>query len=279
MGMRLGLFPYWCKQQSSGRPRTRKAKEADIEHPTSLLTVLWMIGVRVQAVLLTTRLVPGIVCVLFFLLNCLLWAADAAGAVDFVVLLGLLITWFGLSLPLTITGAFFAFRLMGSGPVGDRTNLVPTLISQPRKGVAFSCMLSLLPFLVAIEPLILALYAAVNEIPAFLFSTSIFGVLAVVVVSFEVGIIAADYLLQNGDYRWWWLSYLSSGMTGLYCFAFSSIYILVELVVRNTNLVTALSCVIHAAIACLNLGLVAGSISFASGYILVRYVSGYSPSD
>jgi len=184
--MRLGLFPYWCKQQSSGRPRTRKAKEADIEHPTSLLTVLWMIGVRVQAVLLTTRLVPGIVCVLFFLLNCLLWAADAAGAVDFVVLLGLLITWFGLSLPLTITGAFFAFRLMGSDPFGERTNLVPTLIQQPRKGVAFSCRLSLLPFLVAVEPLILALYAAVNEIPAFLFSTSIFGVLAVVVVSFEV---------------------------------------------------------------------------------------------
>ncbi|KAJ8906900.1 hypothetical protein NDN08_003384 [Rhodosorus marinus] len=228
---------------------------------------------RARAVLLTTGLVPGIVFILFFLLNWLLWAANAAGAVDFVVLLGLLITWFGLSLPLTIAGAFFAFRLVGSDPVGERTNLVPSVIQQPRKGVAFSCRLSLLPFLVAIEPLILVLYAAVNEIPAFLFSISIFGVLAVVVVSFEVGIISADYLLQNGDYRWWWLSYLSSGLTGLYCFVFSVIYIFFELAIRKTNLVTALSWSIHAAIACVNIGVAAGSISFASGYVLVRYVS------
>mmetsp|Transcript_34465 Transcript_34465/g.135578 ORF Transcript_34465/g.135578 Transcript_34465/m.135578 type:complete len:182 (+) Transcript_34465:1843-2388(+) len=174
---------------------------------------------------------------------------------------------------MTIAGAFFAFRLMGSEPVGERTNLVPSVIHQPRKGVAFSCRLSLLPFLVAVEPLILVLYAAVNEIPAYLFSISILGVLAVVVVSFEVGIISADYLLQNGDYRWWWLSYLSAGLSGLYCFVFSTIYIFFELAIGKTNLVAALSWLIHAAIACVNLGVVAGSISFASGYVLVRYVS------
>lgn len=111
MGMWLGLFPYRWKQQSTGKPSAMKAEVADTEQLTTL-SVLRIIRVYVQAVLLTAGLVPGIVFILFFLLNGLLWVTNAAGAVDFGVLLGLLSTWFGLSLPMTIAGAFFAFRLV-----------------------------------------------------------------------------------------------------------------------------------------------------------------------
>ena len=61
-------------------------------------------------VLLTSMFSPGVIFGLFFVINLIFWINGSSGAVSFGTLFSLLLMWFGVSLPLTFTGAFYGFR-------------------------------------------------------------------------------------------------------------------------------------------------------------------------
>uniref|UniRef100_T1IN69 Transmembrane 9 superfamily member n=1 Tax=Strigamia maritima TaxID=126957 RepID=T1IN69_STRMM len=91
-------------------------------------------------VLLTSLFCPGVVFVLFFTMNLLLWGMGSSAAIPFTTLLALLALWFGISLPLTFVGAYFGFRKrIIEHPV--RTNQIPrqipeqSIYSQPLPGI------------------------------------------------------------------------------------------------------------------------------------------------
>ncbi|RWS27237.1 hypothetical protein B4U80_01841 [Leptotrombidium deliense] len=99
-------------------------------------------------VLLTALLCPGIVFVIFFVLNLLLWAKGSSAAIPFTTLIALLSLWFGVSLPLTFVGAYFGFKKRTlEHPV--RTNQIPRQIpeqsvyTQPVPGIVMG---GILPF-------------------------------------------------------------------------------------------------------------------------------------
>ncbi|KAG8290641.1 transmembrane 9 super member 2 [Homalodisca vitripennis] len=99
-------------------------------------------------VLLTSMLTPGIVFMLFFVMNLVLWGKDSSAAVPFSTLIALLSLWFCVSVPLTFIGSFFGFRKRAiEHPV--RTNQIPRQIpdqsvyTQPIPGIIMG---GVLPF-------------------------------------------------------------------------------------------------------------------------------------
>lgn len=123
-------------------------------------------------VILTALFSPGIVFVLFFIMNLVLWYEESSGAVPFSTLLAILALWyvfifvwsrqilyesvvflltqsrFGVSVPLTFVGAYFGFRKRSlEHPV--RTNQIPrqipeqTIYTQPIPGIIMG---GVLPF-------------------------------------------------------------------------------------------------------------------------------------
>ena len=59
---------------------------------------------------LTALLFPGIVFVVFFILDVLVWSYGSTGAVPFLSMLALLALWFGISVPLVFLGAYFGYK-------------------------------------------------------------------------------------------------------------------------------------------------------------------------
>lgn len=60
--------------------------------------------------LMTAFLFPGVVFVVFFILNFFVWGKGSSGAVPFGTLFALLFLWFGISVPLCFVGSYFGFR-------------------------------------------------------------------------------------------------------------------------------------------------------------------------
>lgn len=58
----------------------------------------------------TAVLFPGVVFMVFFLLNFFVWGKGSSGAVPFGTLFALLFLWFGISVPLCFVGSYFGFR-------------------------------------------------------------------------------------------------------------------------------------------------------------------------
>nr|KAG5694647.1 hypothetical protein BaRGS_003925 [Batillaria attramentaria] len=61
-------------------------------------------------VLMTAFLCPGVVFVIFFWLNLVLWSKGSSAAVPCSTLIALLALWLGISVPLTFIGGYFGFR-------------------------------------------------------------------------------------------------------------------------------------------------------------------------
>jgi transmembrane 9 superfamily protein 2/4 len=99
-------------------------------------------------VLLTAFLCPGIVFVIFFVLNLVLWVNSSSAAMPFVTLLALLALWFCVSTPLVFLGSYFGFKKQSiENPV--RTNQIPrqipeqSLYTRPLPGIIMG---GILPF-------------------------------------------------------------------------------------------------------------------------------------
>merc|ERR1712216_48494 len=83
------------------------------------------------ATLLMAFLYPGVIFVIFFVLNLLIWGQKSSGAVPFATLFALLVLWFGISVPLVFLGAYFGFR-RDAIELPVRTNQIPRQIpAQP----------------------------------------------------------------------------------------------------------------------------------------------------
>eukprot|EP00439_Symbiodinium_sp_Y106_P057404 s1435_g8.t1 len=76
--------------------------------------------------LMTAMLYPGVIFMVFFVLNLFIWGQKSSGAVPFTTMFAILVLWFGISVPLVFLGSYFGFRREAIElPV--RTNHVPRL--------------------------------------------------------------------------------------------------------------------------------------------------------
>jgi transmembrane 9 superfamily member 2/4 len=166
--------------------------------------------------LLTAFLYPGVVFLVFFLLNLVLWAKGSSGALSFGTFFTLFFLWFCVSVPLVFLGSFFGYkRETVTFPV--RTNQIPRSIPVQAWYMhpTITCLIGgVLPFgAVSVELYFIMSALWLHQI-YYIFGFIFLVMIVLVTTCAEISILLCYFQLCNEDYRWWWRSFMSSGM---YC--------------------------------------------------------------
>ncbi len=128
--------------------------------------------------------------------------------------------WFGISLPLVYSGAYFGQKKsVIEHPV--RTNQIPRQIPEQiwyLQPVAAILISGLMPFAVAFIELFFLLKSAWSDQYYYLFGFLglVTGILVITVI--EIDIVIVYFTLCAENYHWWWRSFLIGGSSALYIF-------------------------------------------------------------
>lgn len=187
----------------------------------------------------------------------------------FGTIVALIAMWFGISVPLVFLGAFFGFKAKLADPP-TRTNEIPRTIPEQAwyMGGAFNILMGgILPF----GAIFIELFFIMTSIWMHRFYY-VFGFLALVLLILfitcaEISIVLCYFQLCNEDYLWWWRSFLTSGSSGLYLFAYSIMYFFTQLEV--VGFVPSLLYFGYMLVGALCFFLITGSIGFYACYWFV----------
>jgi len=179
-----------------------------------------------MATLMTAFLYPGIVFVIFFILNLFIWGQKSSGAVPFTTMFALLVLWFGISVPLVFLGSYFGFRKEAIElPV--RTNQVPRQIpAQPwfMKPVFTALVGGVLPFGAVFTELFFIMSSLWQHQFYYLFGFLALVLVILVITCAEISIALTYFQLTSENYNWWWRSFFASSSSAIYVFLYSILY-------------------------------------------------------
>jgi transmembrane 9 superfamily protein 2/4 len=189
-----------------------------------------------KTTLKTALMFPGIIAVVFLSLNFMIWGQKSSGAAPFGTLFALCFLWFGISVPLVFVGSYFGYKK----PVADppvRTNKIPRQI--PDQAWYMNSVLSILiggvlPFGAVFIELFFILTSMWLHQFYYIFGF-LFLVFAILVITCaEITIVLCYFQLCSEDYHWWWRSFLASGSSAVYIFAYSALYFSTRLRIIGT---------------------------------------------
>merc|ERR1719272_2098227 len=175
---------------------------------------------------LTALLFPGGTFVIFFILNLLIWGQASAGSVPFVTMFALIVLWFGISVPLVFLGAYLGYRRPAM-EVPVRVNQMPREIPlQPwyMKPIFTSLMGGILPFGAVFTELFFIMSSIWQHQIYYMFGFLVLVLVILILTCAEISIALTYFQLTAEDYHWWWRSFMSSGASGVYVFAYAGLY-------------------------------------------------------
>ena len=174
---------------------------------------------------------PGVVFVIFCILNSFIWGQKSSGAVPFGTFFVLIFLWFGISVPLVFMGSYFGFKKEAiEDPV--RTNKIPRQIpEQPwYMHEVFAILIGgILPFGAVFIELFFILTSMWLHQFYYIFGFLALVFIILIVTCAEITIVLCYFQLCSEDYHWWWRSYLTSGSSALYLFAYGTFYFFTKL--------------------------------------------------
>lgn len=224
--------------------------------------------------LLTAFLYPGIFFSIFFILNLFIWGQKSSGAVPFHTMFALLVLWFGISVPLVFLGSYFGFR-KASIELPVRTNQIPRQIpSQPWfiKPIFTSLVGGILPFGAVFTELFFIMSSLWQHQFYYLFGFLALVLVILIVTCAEISIALTYFQLTSEDYNWWWRSFLTSGTSALYVFAYAFLYFSTRLQIEKP--VSTLLYFGYMSIISLIFFLLTGSIGTIASFTFVRAIYG-----
>lgn len=179
-----------------------------------------------QLFMLTPLAVPAAVFATFFVLNFIVWIRQSSGAVPFTTMLIIVGIWFVISVPLSIAGSWFGFKQPQIDPP-TRTNQIPRQIP-PATGylrpIPSMLLVGLLPFISIFVELYFIISSLWSDRIYYMFGFLFLSFGLLIVTSAAVTILLIYFLLCAENYHWQWRSFVSSGASAVFVFAYSLLY-------------------------------------------------------
>eukprot|EP00013_Stygamoeba_regulata_P029610 CAMPEP_0177648596 /NCGR_PEP_ID=MMETSP0447-20121125/10911_1 /TAXON_ID=0 /ORGANISM="Stygamoeba regulata, Strain BSH-02190019" /LENGTH=619 /DNA_ID=CAMNT_0019151245 /DNA_START=54 /DNA_END=1913 /DNA_ORIENTATION=+ len=224
--------------------------------------------------LLTATLFPGFAFGIFFVLNIILWREQSSGHVPFHTLISLFTLWFGISVPFTFIGSYFAYKKPAL-EFPCRTNQIPRQVPDLvwyMHPVLSALMGGILPF----GAVFIELFFIMSSIWLHQFYY-IFGFLSIVLVILvatcaEISIVLCYFQLCSEDHHWWWRSFFTSGTSALYMLAYSVFYLVTKL--HITKFVSIVLYFGYTMIFVAGFFCMTGAIGFLATLLFVRKIYG-----
>ncbi|KAK3814878.1 MAG: transmembrane 9 superfamily member 4-like [Benniella sp.] len=222
--------------------------------------------------IVTATLVPGILFTIVFMLNLFVWSKNSSNAIPFGTFFALVVMWFGISLPLSLIGAFFGQRKMVIEHPG-RTNQIPRQIPEPVWYLRprFTIVLGgLLPFAVIFIELFYILKSIWEDQYYYMFGFLSLVFVILLVTCVEVSIVVTYFQLCDEDYNWWWRSFIVPSFSAVYIFLYSMVYFTKQLSIDH--FVPGLIYFTNSLMICFVYGLLTGTTGFISTYWFIRRI-------
>ncbi|XP_010552093.1 PREDICTED: transmembrane 9 superfamily member 9-like [Tarenaya hassleriana] len=220
----------------------------------------------------TAVIFPGVVSIIFFVLNALIWGQKSSGAVPFGTMFALIVLWFGISVPLVFVGSYLGFRKPAiEEPV--KTNKIPRQIPEQAwyMNPIFSIMIGgILPFgAVFIELFFILTSIWLNQF-YYIFGFLFLVFVILIVTCAEIAVVLCYFQLCSEDYLWWWRSYLTAGSSALYLFVYAAFYFFTKLEI--TKFVSGLLYFGYMLIASYGFFVLTGTIGFYACFWFTRLI-------
>jgi len=222
----------------------------------------------------TALLFPGILALIFGVLDICLMFEGSSGAIPLSTFCTLVVLWFGVSTPLVFVGSYFGYKKEAYTPP-VRVNLIPRQIPpqpwfmNPMVTILFG---GILPFGAVSVELFFVMSALWLHQIYYIFGFLFLVMLILVATCAETTILMCYFQLCNEDYRWWWRSVLSSGSCSVYVFLYSVWYFFTELEIEGV--VPALLYFGYMAMISIGFFLMTGAIGFLSCFWFVAKIYG-----
>merc|ERR1711865_1332350 len=180
-----------------------------------------------RATAATALLFPGGSFLVFVCLDLALASyEDSTGAVPITSMVALLALWLGISVPLVFLGAYLGFRKEPMEFPAKYSN-IPRPIPVPPWYLSSAFTVTtggILPFGACFVELFFILSSMWMDQYYYVFGFTGLVFVILVATCCEITIVLCYFQLCSENHRWWWRSFLTSGSTAFYVFAYSVDY-------------------------------------------------------
>ncbi|EPE27877.1 hypothetical protein GLAREA_04668 [Glarea lozoyensis ATCC 20868] len=233
--------------------------------------------------LITAALFPGLLFALVFILNLFVWAQASSTALPFGTLIGLILLWLCIQVPLVYVGSWYGYLRTGAWEHPTKTTALPRQLPlgqpwyiQPYQSILLA---GLIPFAVIFIELLYVFQSLWQDKSGYYY---VFGFLSVVSVILiltiaEVTVVTIYIKLCSEDYNWWWHSFFVGGGSAVWVFVYCIWYYLTKLHIEG--FISSLLFFSYSFIACVVYGLLCGTVGFLTAYAFVRRIYGAIKAD
>jgi transmembrane 9 superfamily protein 2/4 len=227
--------------------------------------------------IITALLFPGLLFSLVFILNLFVWAQASSTALPFSTLIGIIMLWLCIQLPLVYVGSWFGYTRVGNWEHPTKTTTLPRQIPAQAwyiRSPQAILLAGLIPFAVIFIELLFVFQSLWQDKSGYYY---VFGFLSVVSVILiltiaEVTIVTIYIKLCSEDYNWWWHSFAIGGGSSIWVWCYCVWYFFTKLHIQG--FVSGLLFFSYSLMACVVYGLLTGTVGFLTAYAFVRRIYG-----